>query len=410
MLKETSCGNIGVLPLVGIGSTYNKLLSKTARLSILEPRRTMPSGGFCAKSTRWLWADIRSGLIPLLLAQYKTIRSLVLRDQCLIIAVGDTLPLAMSYLSGGRYVYVQVKKSDHMWIHHKDRPSYWWYSLRGTNWNPLEIVFAKSKRCALRFTRDVESSINLSRLGISAYPANPMMDNINIRPRDPAEKGSNNIICLPGSRSREAESNFKLILNIIKLLIKDSNQPLTFLVPLATTDMVDRIRNIVLTASLSNTMLLDEYPSMPNIYGEQGHWIICGKGMLKPWAQMASVGISMAGTATEQVAGMGIPCVTISGRGPQFNRSFAERQHRLLGKSTQLATSIRHAAKLVFTLLNNKNIAIEYGKIGIDRMNSLGGSQYIAAQILSLLRCECEKEEALLLGGDKLETSQKEVL
>ena len=42
--------------------------------------------------------------------------------------------------------------------------------------------------------------------------------------------------------------------------------------------------------------------------------------------------ISMAGTAAEQAVGLGKPVIQIEGKGPQFTKSFAEAQRRLLGK------------------------------------------------------------------------------
>jgi len=40
----------------------------------------------------------------------------------------------------------------------------------------------------------------------------------------------------------------------------------------------------------------------------------------------------MAGTAAEQAIGLGIPVIQIEGKGPQFTKTFAEAQRRLLGK------------------------------------------------------------------------------
>ena len=40
----------------------------------------------------------------------------------------------------------------------------------------------------------------------------------------------------------------------------------------------------------------------------------------------------MAGTATEQAIGLAKPVIQIEGKGPQFTKSFAEAQRRLLGK------------------------------------------------------------------------------
>ena len=42
--------------------------------------------------------------------------------------------------------------------------------------------------------------------------------------------------------------------------------------------------------------------------------------------------ISMAGTAAEQAIGLGKPVIQIEGKGPQFTKTFAEAQRRLLGK------------------------------------------------------------------------------
>lgn len=406
ILKSNKNITVGALPLVGIGSTYEKLLLKTARLTILNPRKTMPSAGFCAKNIGWLWADIRSGLIKLLVAQFRAIRQLSRHNHCLIIAVGDSLPLALAWLSGGSYVYVQLKKSDHMWMYDKNRLSYWWYSLLGTNWNLLEIALAKSKRCVLRFTRDVESSTNLARIGIIAYPANPMMDKMSIRLQHPSEDLGSNIICLPGSRSREMISNFQSILNIMKLLIRDADRPLTFLVPMATDDMQKRVSDMLLSASLTNTVLRSEYAGK-NSNDDQRHQVICSKGMLRQWSKIASVGIAMAGTATEQVAGVGIPCVTIAGKGPQFCMGFAKRQHRLLGKCAQLAKDYQHAAKLVLELLNDNKIAMDYGQTGIKRMNSLGGSQQVATKVLSIIRSKMLQDELQSMGSVEMGIRQE---
>lgn len=406
ILKSNTYITVGALPLVGIGTTYECLLSKTTRLVMLNPRQTMPSAGFCAKNIRWLWADIRNGLIKLLFAQFRTVRQLARRNQCLTIAVGDSLPLALAWLSGGNYVYVQLKKSDHMWMHHKNRLSYWWYSLLGTNWNPFEITLAKNSRCLLCFTRDVESAKNLSRHGIIAYPANPMMDNMNRNLRDAPARSGNNIICLPGSRSREMISNFKSILKIIKLLTTSSNRHLTFLIPMATEDMQKRVCRLVESTSLTNTLFISQYKGNIPEDGRQ-HRIICGKGMLRAWSEMASVGIAMAGTATEQVAGSGIPCVTIAGKGPQFSLSFAKRQHRLLGKCAQLAKDSEHAVELIIELLNDNRLASEYGQIGIKRMESLGGSPHVAKRILSIMRSEALQAERRSKACTEMEIGQE---
>jgi uncharacterized protein (TIGR03492 family) len=51
---------------------------------------------------------------------------------------------------------------------------------------------------------------------------------------------------------------------------------------------------------------------------------------------LADAGIATAGTATEQMVGLGKPVFTFAGQGPQFTRTFAEVQARLLGPSVVL--------------------------------------------------------------------------
>ena len=50
----------------------------------------------------------------------------------------------------------------------------------------------------------------------------------------------------------------------------------------------------------------------------------------------------MAGTATEQAIGLGKPVIQIEGKGPQFTKSFAEAQRRLLGKYVFCASNYKN--------------------------------------------------------------------
>ena len=49
--------------------------------------------------------------------------------------------------------------------------------------------------------------------------------------------------------------------------------------------------------------------------------------------------ISMAGTASEQAIGLAKPVIQIEGKGPQFTKSFAEAQRRLLGRYVFCSTN-----------------------------------------------------------------------
>ena len=73
------------------------------------------------------------------------------------------------------------------------------------------------------------------------------------------------------------------------------------------------------------------------------------------WANWGEVGVANAGTATEQLVGLGIPCVSLPGRGPQFNFNFAKRQSRLLAGAVVICKSYKILAKRVEFLLNSEH-------------------------------------------------------
>ena len=62
--------------------------------------------------------------------------------------------------------------------------------------------------------------------------------------------------------------------------------------------------------------------------------------------------ISMAGTATEQAIGLAKPVIQIEGKGPQFTKSFAEAQRRLLGKHVFCATKYKNKKDQINQTIN----------------------------------------------------------
>ena len=77
----------------------------------------------------------------------------------------------------------------------------------------------------------------------------------------------------------------------------------------------------------------------------------------------------MAGTAAEQAIGLGKPVIQIEGKGPQFTKSFAEAQRRLLGKyvfcasnytnnNDQIDQTIKLIIKVIYLIKLNKNFLI----------------------------------------------------
>ena len=97
------------------------------------------------------------------------------------------------------------------------------------------------------------------------------------------------------------------------------------------------------------------------------------------------MGVATAGTATEQLVGLGIPALSLPGRGPQFTKGFARRQSRLLGGAVCPCKSINQLNQRLQQLLNEPSLGVQMGLKGRQRMGPSGGSDAIAKRILQEL-------------------------
>ena len=123
-----------------------------------------------------------------------------------------------------------------------------------------------------------------------------------------------------------------------------------------------------------------------SVWKNQDKYILLGKNTFNKWANMACVGLSNAGTATEQITGLGIPSVSLPGAGPQFTKSFAKRQSRLLGGSVIVCDNKKNLLDNLKILINEKHYRLKQVKIGMKRMGRSGASKKIVDYInLSLL-------------------------
>ena len=132
------------------------------------------------------------------------------------------------------------------------------------------------------------------------------------------------------------------------------------------------------------------YESLDEI-GISGIWkkkslhILIGFNQFSSWANWGEVGVANAGTATEQLVGSGVPCLSLPGRGPQFNFNFAKRQSRLLGGAVAISKGYQVLAKQAEFLLNSDLDRYSIGLRGAKRMGPAGGSRAIALSIATHL-------------------------
>ena len=103
-----------------------------------------------------------------------------------------------------------------------------------------------------------------------------------------------------------------------------------------------------------------------------------GPGRFEAWAGCAELGLAAAGTATEQLVGLGVPALSLPGPGPQFKLGFAQRQSRLLGGSVVVCNTPEALAMRLALLLHDPQRRAALGRIGQRRMGGAGGSEALA--------------------------------
>ncbi|MCT0206728.1 sugar synthetase, partial [Synechococcus sp. CS-1332] len=113
--------------------------------------------------------------------------------------------------------------------------------------------------------------------------------------------------------------------------------------------------------------------------------LLVGPGRFAAWAPLAELGLATAGTATEQLVGLGVPALSLPGPGPQFKAGFARRQSRLLGGAVLPCQDSGQLQRRLIALLNNDGERARLGRIGRRRMGPAGGSARLAALILERL-------------------------
>jgi len=106
--------------------------------------------------------------------------------------------------------------------------------------------------------------------------------------------------------------------------------------------------------------------------------LLLGPGCFSTWASWAEVGLATAGTATEQLVGLGVPALSLPGPGPQFTQGFARRQSRLLGGAVHPCKTPEQLRERLMALLQDGQISARLGRKGRQRMGPAGGSEALA--------------------------------
>ena len=385
--------SIRVLPLVGLGQAY--AAAETAGwLERVGPRRTLPSGGFSNQSLGGLLQDLRAGLPLLSWHQARLVWHWGRRGHP-ILAVGDLLPLLLAWAGGGPYGFVGTPKSDATWA--SPPPAGWgaspladaYHRCKGSEWDPWEWALMRSRRCRLVAMRDPLTARGLRRHHVAALaPGNPMLDGFHHQPPPAAIAQGERLLLLPGSRLPECLGNLERLLAALPcsapnatagtcltaLLCLGSQPEDAALIPLL---QRAGFRELPLTEPVESAVV----PGLVGRWQRPGLTLLVGRQCFEHWAPWASVGLATAGTATEQLVGLGIPALSLPGPGPQFKAGFARRQSRLLGGAVEPCRDATALRQRLLHLLADPGERHRLGRIGQRRMGPPGGSDRLAALI-----------------------------
>ncbi len=375
--------DLSVLPLVGEGKIFLKAVS-AGWLKLVGPSASLPSGGFSNQSLRGLIADLVAGLTVITLNQWRTTR-VAARKGFSILAVGDLLPLFMAWSSGAPYSFIGTPKSDYTWRSGPfDASSDWYHRFKGSEWDPWEFALMRSKRCRMVAVRDLLTARGLRRHGVNALaPGNPMMDCMEQEPLPLSINHFRRLLLLCGSRMPEAADNFARLLDSIDLFeIKDE---LLVLVPLGGQVELGQFDSFLRDKGFSQKTDVFEKVNADACWAKPGILMFFGYGKFSQWASWGEIGLANAGTATEQIVGLGIPALSLPGRGPQFKAGFAKRQSRLLGGAVMPCQTKRELARRGQSLLNDVQLRSKLAITGSRRMGKNGGSDAIAILLSGVL-------------------------
>jgi uncharacterized protein (TIGR03492 family) len=208
-----------------------------------------------------------------------------------------------------------------------------------------------------------------------------MMDGLDLGTLPLALRDWRRVLLLGGSRMPEAAGNLKRLLESLALV--PSGAPLLVLAPTGSRPAPHEWEPLLLDLGYEPI----EPPEALAELGAAAAWacgrrlLLIGPGCFSRWACWAELGLASAGTATEQLVGLGIPALSLPGPGPQFKRGFAERQSRLLGGAVAVCRSSAVLAERAELLLGDPGLARQLGAIGTQRMGMAGGSVALSRAI-----------------------------
>lgn len=348
------------LALVGDG--------RSSVLTDVGPRRALPSGGLIAMgNVANIARDVRAGLIPLTIAQYRFLLA-ARRWYAVAVAIGDTYALGMTLAARAPTVFVGTAKSVHV-----------------APYGPFEERLLRAARAC--FVRDEDTAKRLRDRAVEAEPAaNVIVDLFAGGPddarADAAAAGFAPVLGLfPGSRAR-AYADATFLLAVARGLAA-SAPSIGALLSIAPGLDPERFASLARADGWHVTPQPDE--AVPFTLSLDGRCLVrAWTGSLGPVLARAQLVLGQAGTANEAAAAAGIPVVAFGGERDAATW-YRRRQRGLLGDALvvfpdQLDAAVAGVAGLLADPQRREGMSAA----GRARMGAPGGSKRIAERIAAL--------------------------
>ena len=312
---------VDALPIVGHGIHYER-----EGIKIIGKTKEFKTGGLGYNSFKGRIYEIFGGQIIYLLK--KLCLSYKLRKKYdFYLVVGDIVPIFFSWFARKDFVTYLVAYSSH------------YVGKLHLPW-PCKF-FLLSKRAKKIYTRDflTANDLTLQLRKRVTFLGNPFMDKLFLMKKK-LKISALSIGLFPGSRFPEIIDNLLLILYLLENMSNFNYfENLEFNFAIVNVLSKEEIKQILhkrkwihIENTSKNKVLKFKYKSLKVNF----KWNYFEEIIFK-----SKLVISMAGTASEQAIGLAKPVVQIEGKGPQFTKSFAEAQRRLLGKYVYCATNYK---------------------------------------------------------------------
>ncbi|MFB9994166.1 lipid-A-disaccharide synthase-related protein [Deinococcus oregonensis] len=306
-------------PLVGEGRAYAAVPGAVRVGRVLR----LPSGGFPFGSLENLRADLKAGLVGESLGQWQdAVRGA--RGAGVVVVVGDAYALMVGTLAARRagipLIHVQPLLSAQYLEGLSVRGAMQELNALGANLPmPYELRLAAGAHAV--FVRDAATARYYAARGVAARWAGSFaMDVLAAPERDLSRwtAGKPVLALIPGSREDHRQSLPLMLLaaarlpELAALVAWPHDWEAVSLPPGWTLDIQSETEALAVGGGV-------QLPVLRGAFGAIAH--------------AADVAIGTAGTANEQLAGLGKPVVAFATSGPQFTMGFARRQGRLLGEA-----------------------------------------------------------------------------